>query len=138
MKLFQALSDEHKERSIHMAEHIVLESFLENGFEGNPETDEEKAHFAEIREVLETARGIEDHGEQLEFLFENSATGDLIFEKAYELASSAFYIESGEVAFNLDEMDSHFGDDSDEDDAEEIKKDVEVPPVVKKDNKHLN
>lgn len=129
MKLFANLSDEHKERAIHTAEHMVINSLLTDGFEIEPEAPEDKEAVLNIKEVIEHAKTLEDPSKQTEYLFENQLTGDLIFEKAYQLAIAAFYIEKNELAFNLEEMDEHF-DNSDDDGNEE--KETEKQEIINK------
>ncbi len=108
MKLFSTLSNTNKERALHMAEHIVLDGLLENGVQGEPENAEEQEQLEEAQKALIHAKTLATTDEQAEYLFENSTTGELILEKAYLVASTAYYIEEDETAFFIKEMDEHF------------------------------
>lgn len=138
MKIFSTLSDDHKERAIHMAEHIVLDNLLEQGYDEKPEGPEEKETFDKVQEALTYVKELE-RGEQVEYLFDHPIVGDIIMEKAYNVASTAFYIENDEIAFHLSEIDSHFGDDEEELTDEDIIEDTTTEiQMSKKDSKMLN
>ncbi len=144
MKLFSTLTDTNKERAIHMAEHVVLEGILENGVEGEPENAEEQEKFEEAIRAVAHAKTLATIDEQTEYLYENSATGELILERAYHVASTAFYIEEDEIAFSLREIADHFdnkeetsGDVKDESEAEKEFASF-ITNAPKKDTKHLN
>lgn len=141
MKLFSSLSDMHKERAIHMSEHIVMANLLEFGFGPVGTTPEQEEHFKKIEEVLEKARLLEDPLEQAGFIFENPLTGDLIFEQAYDMAASSIYLEEGELAFSLDDMNSHFSDedaDGNKTDSKDDGSNETISKATTKDSSHLN
>jgi hypothetical protein len=142
MKLFSTLSDTDKERAIHMAEHIVLDDFLENGVNEEPENEEEQERLEEAEKAIAHVKTLGSDEEKAEFLFENSATGEMILERAYQIASSSIFIEENETAFFLKEMSDHFGnkDKSAEEGESSDSKPVEalISNAPKKDMRHLN
>lgn len=142
MKLFSTLTNTNKERALHMAEHIVLDGLLENGVQGTPENAEEQEQFEEAQKALEHAKTLATTDEQAEYLFENSTTGELILEKAYQVASTAFYIEEDEMAFHLKEMDEHFSNKEPGEEKEETLDEKEFASLITtappKDTRHLN
>ena len=104
-----------------MAEHMVLDNLLEHGMQEEvPEGDEEKEQLNLINAALIHAKTLGE-GEQAEYLFENATTGELIFDKAYQVASTALYIEDDELAFHLSEIDSHFDDEDNNENDEPAK-----------------
>jgi hypothetical protein len=147
MKLFSTLTDTNKERAIHMAEHVVLEDLLTEGIHGEPENAEDQERLKEAERAVAHAKTLASVDEQTEYLFENPVTGELILEKAYQVASSSFYLEENETVFSLKEMDDHF-DKKEVDEAEakvtesssEDEKEFAafITNVPKKDTKHLN
>eukprot|EP00697_Spironema_sp_BW2_P011095 gnl/Spiro4/26684_TR13252_c1_g2_i1.p15 gnl/Spiro4/26684_TR13252_c1_g2~~gnl/Spiro4/26684_TR13252_c1_g2_i1.p15 ORF type:complete len:146 (-),score=8.72 gnl/Spiro4/26684_TR13252_c1_g2_i1:7580-8017(-) len=145
MKLFSTLTDTNKERAIHMAEHVVLEDLLTEGIHGEPESAEEQERLAEAERAVAHAKTLTSLDEQTEYLFENSVTGELILEKAFQVASTSFYLEEDETAFSLKEMDDHFNKkdetevkvaEGNSDDEKEFAAFITNAP--KKDTKHLN
>lgn len=143
MKVFSNLSDTHKERAIHHAEHMIINTLLEDGVFGDPKTDEEKEDFKKLTEAVKKAQSLPEE-EQIEFLFENDITGEFIFEKAHHLASTAIYTEKDETVFSLAEIDAHYEDMDDEEeiveniDADEKEMHDIISSNVKRDNKQLN
>lgn len=143
MKLFATLTDTDKERAIHMAEHVVLEGLLTEGVHGDPETPEEQERLEEAEKAIAHAKTLPTLSEQTEYLFGNATTGELILEKAYQVASSSFYIEEDEMAFSLKEMEDHFDKKEAAEGAEDSSEDEKefaafVTTAPKKDTKHLN
>lgn len=138
MKQFRNLSDKHKERAIHMAEHIVIDNLLRDGIMLPMEADDDtKERFEKITALLTEAKEIEDPAEQAEFLMDNDLTGEVIFQEAYDLADEALYIEKGEMAFDLAEIDDHYIDEEPELITGE-EGNVEDQPISKKDLSQLN
>jgi hypothetical protein len=146
MKLFSNLSDIHKERAIHMAEHIVMQGLIDDGFSAIPSSEEEKEHYGSIQSALAEAKTLPTPADQAQFIFENPITGDLVFEQAYELASTAIYVEKDEVSFSLKDIDCHFADSEENNSEEDAATSSEgeslikgtITNMVKKDNKQLN
>ena len=152
MKLFSNLSEKHKERAIHMAEHIVLDTLLEKGISVPTDAPIEVIErFDKITTLIAEAKKIEDPSDQADFLFDNDLTSELIFQDAYDLASTSLYIEPDEIAFQLSEIDESFSETGEHLTVEHEKEEGEkkengdeetlIAPVGKsnkKDMSHLN
>lgn len=139
MKIFSTLSDIHKERALHMAEHLVMNGLLESGIHGEPENAEEREQLEELKKHIEYAKTLSTPDEQVEYLLHNEITTDLILDQAYQIATSAIYIEEDETVFYIKDIDSHYIKKSSNESREEDEKEfAELVANSKRDTKHLN
>ena len=120
-----------------MSEHIVINGMLDNGY--NVDQSEEIDNIEEIQEILAEAKLIEDKLEQINFLLSNEVMEEIIFNEAYELASSALYIENNGIAFELKDIDSKYSDEKNEN-CEDVVDDAQTLIVKStvKNNNELN
>lgn len=124
-----------------MAEHVIIDEVIENGIDGDPKSPEEKEHFLEIQEALSHAKSLGNREEKAEYLFENAATGEFIFDRACQMATEAIYIEKDETVFSLKEIDEHFSDIGSSADSDEVAEEEEVSlivPAATKKQSYLN
>lgn len=118
MKIFSQLDEKTREHAVHFAQHEVIDSFIANGVEAEPTTEEDKAEFQKIADALQHANTLEEYEDKIEYLFENEAVWDLSFSLALDMAQSAYYHEADETVFYLDAISECF------DDEEEVKSDT--------------
>jgi hypothetical protein len=142
MKIFNHLSETERDRAIHYIQHDVIDSLLEDGLDGKPETDEDKKEFEEMQAALEDIRKLEGD-KQISACFENDALWDLSFSIAMDIAQGAYFLEPNETHYHLDQIENAFEDDDDDEGSETdevVEKEIAeiIPFPSKKPSNTLN
>lgn len=137
MKLWDKLTEEERGRAAHMFQHDIIDNFLQEGFTFETKTEEDKEELRQIQACLEKAKTLEDHSEKVDLCFDDEATFNATLSIALDIAQNSYFIEEGESAMFLSEINECFDDDPegepvDEDEGEQMAEILQFPVKSKK------
>lgn len=111
MKIWAQLTEEERGRATHMFQHDVVDNFLEEGFTFETKDEEDKEELSQIQACLDKAKTLENHSEKVDLCFDDEATFNASFSIALDIAQGSYFIEEGESALFLAEINECFDDD---------------------------